>query len=112
MGKYRVNLNDLNRVGVSAILNAIMECDIIVIDEIGPMELFSEPFREAVLKAVESNKLIIGVIHWRAKDKLVDKIKSMNDAEVFDLTLENRNDIPKVILKKAKNYLLERKSGT
>ncbi|MEM2561752.1 MAG: NTPase [Candidatus Bathyarchaeia archaeon] len=112
LGKYRVNLNDLNRVGVSAILNAIMECDIIVIDEIGPMELFSEPFREAVLKAVESNKLIIGVIHWRAIDKLVDKIKSMNDAEVFDLTLENRNDIPKVILKKAKNYLLERKSGT
>lgn len=112
LGKYRVNLNDLNKVGVSAILDAIRECDIIVIDEIGPMELFSEPFREAVLKALESNKLIIGVIHWRAKDRLVDKIKSMNDAEVFDLTLENRDDIPRVMLEKAKNYLRGRKSET
>lgn len=105
LGKYRVNLNNLNRVGVSAILEAVKECDIIVIDEIGPMELFSEPFREAVLKALESNKLIIGVIHWRAKDKLVDRIKSMDVAEIFDLTIENRNDAPKVILEKAKNYL-------
>lgn len=52
LGKYRVNLEDLNSIGVSAILEAVEKCDIIAVDEIGPMELFSEPFKEAVMKAV------------------------------------------------------------
>ncbi|MGB9756831.1 MAG: nucleoside-triphosphatase, partial [Candidatus Bathyarchaeales archaeon] len=56
VGKYRVNLNDLDGVGAEAILKAVRECDVIAVDEIGPMELFSERFRVAVGKAFESGK--------------------------------------------------------
>src|SRR3990172_3834179 len=55
VGKYRVNLEDLDNVGAKAIIEASENCDIVAIDEIGPMELFSEKFKEAMRKALESS---------------------------------------------------------
>jgi nucleoside-triphosphatase len=48
VGKYRVNIDDLNELGVKAVLNACEKLDVVIVDEVGPMELFSEKFREAV----------------------------------------------------------------
>ncbi|MEM0007774.1 MAG: NTPase [Candidatus Bathyarchaeia archaeon] len=105
VGKYRVNLEDLNGVGVEAILRAVRECDVIAIDEIGPMELFSENFRQAVAKALESGKLVIAVVHWKARDKLIDDAKARKDAEIFSVTFGNRDELHKVIVQKAEEFL-------
>lgn len=106
VGKYRVNLEDLNNVGVDAILKAVKDCDVVAIDEIGPMELFSEKFRQAVKEVVESGKLVIGVIHWRAKDKLIEMVKAREDAEIFTVTYENRDTLYKHILEKIEGYAI------
>ncbi|MGB3904128.1 MAG: nucleoside-triphosphatase, partial [Anaerolineae bacterium] len=45
VSRYGVNLGDLEEVGVAALRRAIAEADLIVVDEIGKMELFSEAFR-------------------------------------------------------------------
>ncbi|MDI6690568.1 MAG: NTPase [Candidatus Bathyarchaeota archaeon] len=104
VGKYRVNLADLDNIGAEAILKAIAECDVIAIDEIGPMELFSEKFRLAVKRAVESPKPIIGVVHWKAKHRLIDEVKAREDAEIYAVTYENRDRIHEAILVKAIEY--------
>jgi len=39
---------------------------VIAIDEIGPMELFSERSKEAVREALESHKIVLAVVHWKA----------------------------------------------
>ncbi|MGQ9507747.1 MAG: NTPase [Candidatus Bathycorpusculaceae bacterium] len=109
VGKYRVNLADLDGVGAEAIFKAVMECEVIAIDEIGPMELFSEKFRLAVKKAVESLKLIIGVVHWKAKHRLFDEVKAREDAEIYVVTYENRDRIHEAILEKAIKYLEEKR---
>ena len=101
VGKYRVNLEDLDAVGAEAILKAIRECDVIAIDEIGPMELSSEKFKLAVGKAFGSNKLVIGVVHWKARHKLIDDAKAMEDAEIYTVTYENRDKIHEKIVEKA-----------
>ncbi|MGF7117846.1 nucleoside-triphosphatase THEP1 [Methanobacterium oryzae] len=44
VGKYKINLGDLNEIGVSAIRNSLKESDYIMIDEIAPMELHSKEF--------------------------------------------------------------------
>jgi len=93
VGKYRVNMEDLEKVGVEAILKAVRECDVIAIDEIGPMELFSEKFRNAVKEAVESGKLVVGVVHWKARDKIIDYVKKRQDTEIFTVTFENRDGL-------------------
>jgi nucleoside-triphosphatase len=105
VGKYRVNLEDLNNVGVEAVLKAVRECDVVAIDEIGPMELFSEKFKRAVLEAVESGKLVIAVVHWKARDKLIEDVKKREDVEIFTVTLENRGELHKTVVQKAQEFL-------
>jgi len=101
VGKYRVNLNDLNVIGTNAIREALGECDVVAIDEIGPMELFSEKFREAVKEALESPKPVIAVVHWKAQDKLINDAKNMEDAEIITVTTENREQLSEAIAEKA-----------
>ncbi len=98
MGRYRVNLIDLNTIGVKAIVDAIRDADIVLIDEIGPMELFSKDFIDAVQKAANNPKPILGTIHYRARHPLVRQMKARDDVKVFELTLENRNQLPVTIV--------------
>jgi len=105
VGRYRVNIRDLEDIGVEAITSAIATSEVIVIDEIGPMELHSKRFREAVLKAAESSKLLVGVVHWKAADTLIARIKGRDDAEVHVITVENRDNLPLQVLREAVVYL-------
>ena len=108
VGKYRVNLADLNRTGAVSILRAIEEADIIVIDEIGPMELHSQAFREAVTEAISSNKPVLGTVHYRAKNPLVIAIKKRKDAEIIEVTQENRDGLTGLIAQEISGSLEER----
>lgn len=100
ISKYRVNLSDLNVIGASSILNAATDADIIVVDEIGPMELFSPEFKKAVDQAIRSSKPVVGTIHFRARDPLINTIKAREDAEILEVTYENREDLHNVIIHK------------
>jgi len=97
VGKYRVNLEDLRVVAAQAILDAINNSRVIVCDEIGPMELYSREFKEAVLRAVESGKVFIGTVHYRARDRLIDYVKGMDETVIVELTLSNRDKVPKYV---------------
>jgi nucleoside-triphosphatase len=101
VGKYRVNTKDLDAIGAEAIANAVEKCDFIAIDEIGPMELFSEKFKQATLKALESRKPVLAVVHCKAKDRLIREAKNREDAEIFTVTHENRDKLPEAIVEKA-----------
>ncbi|MFZ0966570.1 MAG: nucleoside-triphosphatase, partial [Candidatus Bathyarchaeia archaeon] len=75
------------------------------IDEIGPMELFSEKFKEAVRRAVEGGKLVVGVVHWKARDRLIDEVKKREDIEIIVVTYENRNKLHQTIIEKAAEHM-------
>ena len=62
VGKYKVNLKDLEEIGVSALEKAVKEKKVVLIDEIGKMELFSEKFKRVVLKALNSENKVLGTI--------------------------------------------------
>ena len=101
VGKYRVNMEDLNNIGAKAIMEAAENCDIIAIDEIGPMELLSERFKDAVRKALESPKLVVAVVHWKAQDRLINAAKNMKDSEIITVTPENRDKLSEILAEKA-----------
>jgi nucleoside-triphosphatase len=105
VGKYHVNLGDLESIGVQAINTAVERSDVVVIDEIGPMELFSQKFKEAAQKALESGKLVIAVVHQKVQDKLVAEAKSQADAEVFSVTTQNRETLHETVVEKATEFL-------
>jgi len=100
ISKYRVNLTDLDAIGVSSIIDAVRNADVIIVDEIGPMELFSSAFRDAVVEAVESSKPVLGTIHFGLRNPLVNSIKKREDAEIFEVTYENRETLHNLIIDK------------
>ncbi len=99
VGRYGVNLDDLNSVGVGAIHKALKDCDLVVIDEIGPMELFSKEFVKVVKDAFSSDTHVIATIHFRSKDRLVEKL-GLKDVPVWVLDEENRDVLLEEIVKK------------
>ncbi|MGC9516410.1 MAG: NTPase [Methanomicrobiales archaeon] len=103
LGKYRVNLKDLDTVGTSAIYKALDESDFILIDEIAPMELNSPNFCEAVLEAFNSSKPVIAVIHKRSKNPFIINLKKRDDVEIYEITKENRNTIHREVLRNILN---------
>lgn len=100
VGKYRVNLKDLRDIGIESILKAIDDADVIVIDEIGPMELHSSLFKDAVIRAIQSKKTIIGSVHFRVRDPLIYTIKTASNIDIFEVTCENRHRLHEVIVEK------------
>ena len=92
VSKYGVDIGALKNIGVSAIQQAINDCDLIVIDEIGKMELFSIGFREVVLQALSSGKKILGTIMLKP-NLFADKIKKHPAVNLFTVTPENRKYI-------------------
>jgi nucleoside-triphosphatase len=88
VSKYKVDVDSLNKVGVLAIQRALEECDLIVIDEIGKMELLSPQFREVVWQAIESGKKVLGTIMFNP-NPFADEIKSHPEVKVLLVTRGN-----------------------
>jgi nucleoside-triphosphatase len=97
VGKYRVNLEDLEKVGVDSILGGLEKANFILIDEIGKMEMYSERFKEVVIKVLDSNKFLIATIIGKSHS-FADKIKKREDIKLFEITRVNRDDLFQDIL--------------
>jgi len=108
VSKYRVNLRDLDTIGAASIRNAIAQAQIVIVDEIGPMELFSSAFKEAVVRAINSDKPMLGIIHYRARDPLIHSVRTRDDAEIIEVTHENRGHIHNLLIEKVNQFLKEK----
>jgi len=99
VGKIGVDLEKLDAVGVKAIEQAIEECDIIVIDEIGKMEVESEAFVEVVKKALDAEKPMIITLHKKSRNPLLQDIRRRDDVRILEVTPTNRNILPYKIVR-------------
>jgi nucleoside-triphosphatase len=87
--KYGLNLSALERIGVDAIRQAIHARRLVVIDEIGPMEIRSPIFRDAVNEALNSKVPVLATIFARSL-RFTDAIKSRSDARLIEVRADNR----------------------
>jgi len=94
VGNYHVNLLDIETIGAAAIVKAVNTTEVIIIDEIGPMELKSKDFVAGVELALNSEKSIIGTIHWLRSHPLINSIKSNPGCRLIEVSLHNRGNIP------------------
>ena len=92
VGKYGVDIDSLDRVGVSALHRAARQCDLIVVDEIGKMELFSADFREAVRQAIGSGKKVLGTIMFNS-NPWADNIKRQPQVNLIEVTRANHSRV-------------------
>ncbi|MHA1442845.1 MAG: nucleoside-triphosphatase, partial [Candidatus Heimdallarchaeota archaeon] len=89
VGKYNVNLTDFEQV---AIPEMEKEADLVIIDEIGKMELFSESFKKQLVKCLDKGN-VLATITMKGGGKFVLDIKNRIDVELFEITKSNRNQI-------------------
>jgi len=88
VSKYGVDIDSLDRIGVSALYQAVEQCDLVVIDEIGKMELFSANFRKAVLDIIDSGKRVLGTI-MLSPNPWADVIKTKPQVTLVTVTQAN-----------------------
>jgi nucleoside-triphosphatase len=110
VSKYRVNLDHLDRIGVNAVQNALRDAEVVVVDEVGPMELLSAAFKLVIKDIADSQKLVLGVIHHSARDSIIDSIKKRNDAEIVEVTVGNRQELHNALILNAMQFLKEGKA--
>jgi len=97
VGKYGVDISVLDNIGVESIYNAIKNNELIVIDEIGKMELFSPRFITAVQDALNSPKRVLGTITLKPHP-LADAIRLSKSIRVAELTRNNQKYVLAEIL--------------
>ena len=92
VGRYGVDIEALERVGVPAIEAAVEAGHLVVIDEIGKMELLSIAFQRAVIAALRRHRVLFGAI-MQAAHPFADEVKAQPDVFVFELTEANRDQV-------------------
>ena len=92
VGRYGVDVSAVDQIGVTAIERAVTQGRTVIIDEIGKMELFSDAFKYAVLAALKSQSLVIATVMARPQP-WVDDLKARPDVTLWDVTLENRDEM-------------------
>jgi nucleoside-triphosphatase len=85
VGKYGVDVESLDRVGVAALRKAAEQHDLVVVDEIGKMELFSVTFREVVSQTIGSGERVLGTIMLHA-NPWADTIKRQPQVNLVTIT--------------------------
>ncbi len=107
VSKYGVDVAAFERLIVPSIDPELHpEASLIVIDEIGKMECFSSRFREAVLRALNSDRLVLGTITLGG-GPFIEGIRRRPDVEIIVVTPSNRDSLPSTILDKLAGSLLQ-----
>ena len=92
VGKYGVDLEAFERVALPALATP-PPAGVVVIDEIGKMELRSQRFRDAVLRLLDGPSGLVATIHV-SRDPFTDALKRRPDVERVRVTRESRDALP------------------
>ncbi len=96
IGIYGIDVKVLDEIGVPAIEKAITdeEVNIIVIDEIGKMQMLSESFCKMVIESLDSDKPIMVTLHKKSRTPLLQDVRRRDDIRILEVTPVNRNLLP------------------
>ncbi len=89
VGKYRVYVESFEKLAVPTI-QEVNPGEMMVIDEIGKMELFSKNFQEAVLKVLDSQVPVLATVGYGLLP-FVEKLFERKDSIFAEVTPESRD---------------------
>ena len=91
-GGLYIDPSDFDRIGCGLLADT-GDCDLILMDELGPNEANSEKFRQAVWNTLDGEKSVYGVLQVADSDFL-DAVAARPDVQVITISLENRDSMP------------------
>jgi nucleoside-triphosphatase len=90
VGRYGVDLAEFERLSLP-VLEA--PADVVLVDELGKMELASDAFRDAVASLLERKAPVVATVHAH-RHQFTDRLKGRPDTELVRLTRSNRDELP------------------
>jgi len=96
IGKYFINLAGC-RFAAERLSVAVKNSNVIICDEIGPMELKSREFTDSVKKLLDVDKKVIVVLHEKIQHPLTEQFKKKSSL-IIDLNLENRENVIQMLV--------------
>lgn len=95
ISRYGVDLDTFEEICLNELKTAINNENIkyIIIDEIGPMQLFSDEYKKMLVELLESKKEVIGTIFMNSYEWL-DDFKKLDNVNLVEITFENRDELP------------------
>lgn len=93
VGTYRVNVAAVDAICSSAFPRAFEQADFLIVDEIAPMEVYSDEFVQQVRRALDSDFPLVAAIHYRSTEGFIGEVKEREDIELFDVTADTRDDL-------------------
>ena len=97
VGRYGVDVDVLEKVGLTALQSAAQAGQIVIVDEIGKMELLSSRFRDTVLQLVLGPAVIIGSIIYKPQPQ-ADLFKTLAQVTLWEVNDRNRDQLPQKAL--------------
>jgi nucleoside-triphosphatase len=98
VGKYGVDVDAFERIALPA-LHAVRAGHVAVVDEVGKMELASEPFRDAFSRLVDRRVHLVATVHV-FRHPYTDALKRRDDVDVIPVTRANRDELPELLLER------------
>lgn len=103
VSKYYVNVQNFEKLIIPELMLA-NERKIILIDEIGKMELFSKKFKEKIIKIFQLERIIVATIPI-SKIEFIERLKSSPKVKIYEINFENRNQLVKILREEITNLL-------
>jgi nucleoside-triphosphatase len=97
VGKYGVDLDAFEQMAIPAV--EAVPGVLVVIDELGKMELASKPFRDAVEQVFASDADVVATVHV-FRHSFTDALKARPDVQRLQVTAANRDDLVRVLVRK------------
>ncbi len=92
VGGYVVDVGAFEAVAIPSIAASVGK--VLIIDEIGKMECFSEAFRDRVREIFDAGVSVLATIPLRGGDSLIRAIRERPDVVIVTVTRENRDGLP------------------
>jgi nucleoside-triphosphatase len=96
VGRYGVDLAALERVALPA-LREPGAGGVVVVDELGRMELASAAFRAAVVELLGRDVAVVATVH-QARDRFTDAVRRRPDIRVVRVTEATRDALPEQLM--------------
>lgn len=99
VGKYGVDVGSFEELGVRELERGLATGSLLVIDEIGRMELFSERFRRVLLQALEAPNPVLATVLYKSHP-FCDRLKRRGDTELLKIDAGNRDRLVDILVKR------------
>jgi nucleoside-triphosphatase len=104
VGSYAVASDDLEKIGVAALERSMKgTADLVIVDEIGPMEMTSTPFRNIISRVLNGDRAVVATVKFGSRYPEVEStwMRSVH----WEITKDNRESIYRRMIRQMDDWI-------